>query len=184
MKNVLLLAFTLTVLFVLNSCSDTKDPDEPNEQELITTLKITFVDSANTSIVRTFQYRDPDGDGGNPAVQFDTIKLAPSKTYVASIVLLDESKTPADSISNEVREEGTDHQFFFTISGVNVTTSYEDVDDNGNPLGLESRWKTNTVGNGTAQIVLKHQPGVKAAAPGDQSLGDTDIELNFPLVIE
>ena len=176
-----LIAFAIisTSLF-LNGCSsdDVVNPPDPNEQELITTLIINLKDSV-TLAESSFQFDDPDGEGGNPPTRFDTIVVGANKTYFAQIILLNKSVTPIDTISNEVLEEGVDHQFFFTTTDVSTVISYADADANGNPIGLESIWRDGAASNGSILIVLKHQPGIKAPAPGNPALGETDVQVNF-----
>lgn len=181
--------FLLTVIITLFSACK-KDEDlvpvpQPvqNESEVITTFKITFVDSANTSNIHVATFRDPDGEGGVAPDIFDTIQLQPNTTYYASIVLLNELSSPVDTISNEVLEEANDHQFFFTFSGVSITQSYMDFDTNTPPLpiGLSSKWKTGAATNGSSQIILKHQPGIK---DGLITTGETDIDLTFVTKIQ
>jgi hypothetical protein len=184
--------FILTIAIIASSCKKKKNepapnnPGDPHPQELITTCEIHVRDSANGAIVLNspFIFRDADGDGGNAPTRFDTIKLSPNNTYLVDIVLLDESKTPTDTISNEVLEEANDHQFFFhPSSGSNTVINYEDLDGNNLPIGLQSKWKTNAMpaSPGNIQIVLKHQPGAKN---GSEPPGDTDMDLNFVLKIQ
>lgn len=178
--NTLLFAMIL-IADMLTGCKKDNDkiPDPPlHEGEVITSLRLTFTDSANSSNVATATFKDPDGDGGNAPTQFDTIRLDANKTYLVSILLLDETKTPADTISSEVKEEANDHHFFFHHTGVTVATTYLDEDTNTPPLplGLKTRWKTGNAGNGTSQVILKHQPGEK---DGTESPGETDIDITF-----
>jgi hypothetical protein len=126
-----LLLVATAVALVIAGCKKDKetvpDPEEPaNETEVMTTFKMTFVDSVNSANVITATFRDPDGDGGKPPVQFDTIKLEPNKTYLASVLILDETKSPADTTSNEIEEEANDHLFFYTPQGVNETVTILD----------------------------------------------------------
>lgn len=180
MKNYIWVS-SLTLLSLATSCKkDDDDPTNPNptpnESELITTIQLHFTDSANVQPDATFSFRDPDGDGGADPVQFDTIRLAANTTYFATILLLDESKSPADTISNEVADESADHMFFFAQNGVNIATTYTDTDVNGLPVGLSTRWVTGTASTGTSTVTLKHQPGVK---DGTQAPGETDVEVLF-----
>lgn len=180
------LAFA-SILVVATFAGCKKDKDEPiptppppvNESEVMTTFRLTFVDSAGIAPTVTAQFRDPDGDGGNPAVQFDTIKLLPNKTYLASVLILDETKNPADTISNEVKEEANDHLFFYTVgTGLNEIITILDFDTHPTPLplGIQTKWKTGVISTGTTKIVLRHQPGVK---DGTYSPGETDIDITF-----
>lgn len=154
-----------------------------NEPEVITTMKLTFTDSANTSNIVTATFKDPDGDGGAGVTIHDTIKLQPNKTYLVDILLLNETTSPADTISNEVAEEANDHHFFFHHAVVSINTIYLDQDSNVPPLpiGLSTKWRTGSIANGTSQVILKHQPGVK---DGTEAPGETDIDVTFQTKIQ
>jgi hypothetical protein len=171
-------------VLALASCK--KDDDTPNnpppvEGEVITTVNLHFLNAADSS-VNTFTFRDPDGPGGAEPVQFDTIALMSASNYYLAIELLNEAEVPAEDITAEVEEEGVDHQFFFTSSTPQVSVAYADADDNGNPIGLLNTVTVGTpVSLQTLRVVLRHQPGVKAPAPGDPTKGDTDIDLLFQL---
>ena len=174
----ILFIFTLSSLFLSCKKDDDKpsNPTDPNEEEVITTLKLLFTDSAVVSPNVTATFRDLDGDGGNPPSVFDTIKLEANKTYLLEILLLNESVTPTDTISHEIAAEDDDHMFFFLHSGVNISTTYLDFDSNGLPLGLNTKWYTGIASSGTSKITLKHQPGIK---DGTQAPGETDVEVTF-----
>jgi hypothetical protein len=177
-KSILTIAI-VTICFT--ACK--KDDDSPsnpgtgsNEGEIITTLKLVFTDSAGIAPDAEFVFRDPDGDGGNPPVEFDTIRLQQQTVYLTTVYLLDETKTPVDTISAEVLEEAEDHLFFFFHTGTGIITTYLDSDANGLPLGLSTKWKTGGPSSGTSQIILKHQPGIK---DGSQAPGETDVDVTF-----
>lgn len=190
MKTMIKQLTTAAIVFALalsiHSCKKDKDPvnpsggtPPPDEAELITTLKLIFTDSA-TSVKTAFTFADPDGEGGNAPTQFDTIMLAPSKTYYTQIILLNESVSPVDTISNEVQAENDEHLFCYTPTGANITIARIDSDGT-YEVGLESKWITGLISTGTVNIILKHQPGIK---DGTCSPGDTDIELDFNCKIE
>lgn len=177
-----LIATILLISFLSSACiKKTTTPPNPNENELITTCQINFVDSAGIQAPRSFKYRDLDGDGGNNPSQWDTIRLKSNTTYFAEILLLDESKNPVDTISQEVAKEGQDHLFCFTTSGITTQIVRKDQDVNGMGIGLFTSWKNETISNGNVNIVLRHQPGVKS---GSCDPGDTDIDLNFQTIID
>jgi hypothetical protein len=183
-KLLMLIAIVSTTIWT--GCKKDKDdvsspPATSNEEEVITTMQLTFVDSSDNSNVKTATFRDPDGDGGLAYDIFDTIKLVSNKTWITSIILLNETVSPADTISNEVLEEGVDHLFCFTPSGTIASVIKTDIDDNGLPIGLQTKWYTTSIGNGSIQIELKHQPGIK---DGTCNPGDTDISVNFPLIVQ
>lgn len=178
MKKTLLQFAIPVVLLVLVSTGCKKDKEEPNEEELITTVTLTFTETGGSGAVSTFVFRDIDGDGGTPPSVFQDIVLAPGKTYNMAMTLTNESISPAEDITGEISSEGGDHQFYFEPAGANVTVSNLNTDGGGLPLGLTSTWTTGAVSNGTVKITLKHKPGIKAS--GDPvTKGDTDIELTW-----
>lgn len=171
---------------VWTGCKKDKDlvidpPPVINDPEVITTMKLTFSDSANPSDTRYAVFRDPDGDGGVGPDKFDTIKLAPGKIWVTTILLLNETVSPADTISDEVLEEANNHILCFTSGGTSATVTITDKDGNNRPLGLQSEWQTASAGTGTMQIELKHQPGVK---DGTCNPGTTDVDITFQVAIQ
>ena len=183
-KSILMIALVSSFIACKKNKDEAPAPQVDNAEEVITTLH--YILKENNVVVDTFSFIDKDGVGGNNPTQ-ETIVLKTGKTYTAEILLLDETKNPSDTISNEVKEEGTDHQFFFTPSSDKFTVSVNDKDANGVPLGLEN---TIVVGSQTSntctlKIVLKHQPNVKPkTGNGDASLGDSDIEVTFNVHIE
>lgn len=173
-------------IVILAACTtachkEPKPADQPNnESELITTVRLLFTDSASGD-TSSFQFRDPDGEGGNPPVTFDTLKLDASHSYLVDIILLDESKSPVDTVSNEVKEEANDHLFVFNIGGAKLNVSILDKDGNNLPLGLHTRWRTGTVSEGTAEVLLRHQPGIKDGTPAP---GESDVDVTFHAIIK
>jgi hypothetical protein len=171
----------LMITIIMAACNKNKKQvtiPEPilNQPELITTLILTLSDSASTTNKVVASFRDTDGEGGQPPVITDTLKLAKNKTYYASIILLDETKVPIDTVSNEVLKEAVDHQFFFTHQKVAIQTTYRDKDAKNLPVGLLTQWRTKTPSTGTSKIVLRHQPGIKNGSEGP---GETDVEVTF-----
>ena len=187
MKKTKLYLFSLFALtLAVTSCKkeDPKPVEVPpspvNEEELITTFRITLTDPNGVNPAVTAIFRDIDGPGGNEPVQFDTIRLKPNATYHAAIEFLNESVNPVQDITAEILEEATDHLICFTISGVN--TSIVRTDSDGTyEIGLASTWTTTAVSQGKIQIALRHQPGIKN---GTCDVGDSDIELDFVTYVE
>ncbi len=176
--------FMFLISLAIFSCKrDHDDPRSPqlmlNEEEVITTCKISFVDVNSVQQDFIGEFQDLDGDGGNAPTIFDTLRLSASTTYHARILLLNESGAPVDTISNEIIEEATDHLFCFDISGVNLTIVRTDSDGT-YQIGLDSEWTTTNASTGNVTITLKHQPGVK---DGTCEPGDTDLEIQFPMII-
>lgn len=206
----------LSIIAVCQSCVKDKNKSAPevppgpviDVPELITSFRIIFTDSASGSIA-SFSFRDPDGEGGQPAYYGPTIssqsdsviELNANKTYYSQIILLDESKSPVDSISNEVNSQGQEHMFFYNngantiinqnnpyrifLNGSNIEITYSDLDQ-GTPqrgIGLKTRFRTTTT---TApvkhplNITLRHQPDSKN---GSYAPGESDISVDFKLRI-
>ncbi|HLP18717.1 MAG TPA: hypothetical protein VK174_00375 [Chitinophagales bacterium] len=178
-KPVIFIILTFVTLSVtMYSCKPDTNTCDNCEVELITSAYVSLTDSA-TGAVSHFAFRDLDGDGANAPVQFDTIQLSANHTYNATLLVLDESKTPADTISNEILEEANDHQFFYHTHDVTVNFAYVDFDSNtpALPIGLQTKWYVgSTTGNGNVHIELKHQPGIK---DGNEATGDTDLSVEF-----
>lgn len=188
-NNITKIAFSLILIIaIITACnkSEKASPSNPvapnNEAEVITTMQLTFIDTANTANVVTAIFNDPDGDGGNAPTQHDTITLVKGTVYNVSLLLFDKTKTPVDTISNEVAEEADEHFFVYKFVGTPVSSigfTYKDQDSNTPPLplGLSTQWVVlNSIGTGTVQVILRHQPGVKN---GTETPGDTDMDVIF-----
>ena len=172
-----------------SSCKKDKltDPVIPNEQEIITTLLFTLRPTGGgVDIVMSFI--DMDGDGPLAPLVSVSDSLMANTQYTASLVLLNETVNPADSINSEILAEAEEHQFFFIPQGVDVNVAYDDSDLDGMPIGLSTILDTGAPSTGSLTIVLRHLP-VKTAtgvAQGDitNAGGETDIEASFDVVIE
>ncbi|MGB1248628.1 MAG: hypothetical protein ACPG4Z_07060 [Chitinophagales bacterium] len=181
------LLFILAFSFILTTISCEKDdPEIPNEEELITTLTYTLTPSSGgDGVIMTFT--DLDGDGGDaPVISGGT--LAANTTYTGSLDLLNALETPAESITEEIEEEDEEHQFFFESTVADVNISYNDVDADGNPVGLSSTLTTGDAADGNITITLRHEPNKTATgvSTGDitNAGGETDIEVTFPVDVQ
>lgn len=172
-----LMAALMMVTFLATGCK--KDDKEPeNEEELITTVKLTFTEVGGTA-TSTVTFKDVDGPGGNAPTQNEQITLAPNKQYTCSVQVLDESKSPAEDVTTEIIAEANDHQFYYASTGVNINIGGFNNDPMGRPLGVTSVWTTGVAsGPGTVKVTLKHKPGAKGAND-PVTVGETDIEINF-----
>ena len=189
--NLKYMTMALFAVAAINGCKPDKDDDivaPPflNEEEVITTMILSF-DSQAGAGDKELRFTDADGDGGGaPVFALDTLQA--TTNYNVSVILLNETVNPVDTISNEVLDEGVDHQFFFQPTGANITFAYADVDVNGNPIGLQTTMATGAASVGTLKVTLRHEPNKTAAGVPDGDItnaaGETDIEVEFPLVIE
>jgi hypothetical protein len=184
MKTILPLFILLGGVVTFVSC-EKDDPEIPNEEELITTVKYTLTPQSGGSAV-VFLFRDLDGDGGNSPV-ITTSPLKSGTIYSGTLELLNEAETPVENITEEIKNEGADHQFFFT-SNTNISVQYNDTDLNGKPVGLKTLLTTGGSGTGKLKIILRHLPNKNASgvANGDitNAGGETDIEVEFNVVIQ
>jgi hypothetical protein len=185
-------ALFICVLATIAACKkdngDVSKPANPNETELITTVKLIIAPTSNPSAKFYASYRDLDGDGGN-APTIDTIRLDANTEYNVQVLVLDETKNPVDTTSKEIEAEKNIHEFFYSKIGTyNLATTYLDFDDHNVPVGLNIKINTTTgfsEKTNKLQIVLKHQPGLKpTTGNGDESLGETDVEVYFPILIQ
>lgn len=103
---------------------------------------------------------------------------------MGTIQFLNESESPSENITTEVVEEADEHEVFYLSSITDTTISKDDVDANGNPLGVQTTLQTGAVGSGTLTVVLRHEP----LKPNDGSLsnagGETDVQVVFNLQIQ
>ena len=198
------IAMLATLATAFTSCKKDKktEPEAPappiNQGELITTMKVTLTDTI-TNVSATYVFSDLDGAGGNAATfgnggADSVINITANKAYFTKILLLDESKSPVDTISNEVEEEGIDHMFFFNgisptgttsyITDLNggTTIKYLDLDANNRGIGLLTLWTAplTPMPKEPLLIELKHQPSVK---DGSYAPGETDIQVGFKLKV-
>lgn len=196
MKTLLLCACALVA-----ACGDLGG-DGPDPEELISTVQLTFRANGGTPIVVEFD--DPDGDGGEPGTS-EPIELASGTTYTLSIAFYNRLGTIPEDITDEVRDEATEHQVFLTGSAVDgpamanpgapLAHSYADMDDNGLPIGLENTIVA-TTGTGTLTVTLRHMPPelppeksadtANAVRTGGFSAigGSTDAMVDFAVTVQ
>jgi hypothetical protein len=187
-KTISILALSIFILTVFSSCD--KDPEVPNEEELITSVSYTLTPvSTGEKVILTF--KDIDGDGGNAPVINSTSNLKTGTTYTGVLNILNESENPAENITSEIEEEDEDHQLFFAVSGgaeSKMIISYDDKDANNQPVGLKTKVSTTGTGTGKLKITLRHLPNKSASGVSAGNItnagGETDIEVNFDVVIK
>lgn len=183
MRTTILLTLTLTLL-LLPACTE-KDPTTPGddvEHEVITSIELILRDSVTSADIRTAVWRDADGPGGASPTA-DTLVLAAGRTYIGSIVLLNESVAPTDTLNAEIKEQADQHQFFYSPTGdlvgfVSIERTDRDTNTPALPVGLEFLVRTSSGAAliGGINIVLSHYEGIpKTSTPGPES--DIDITI-------
>ena len=204
MKNIFklnYLLFAVLTLFVFTACEDDEAvPEEENEEEVITDVKLIFTPTNTLSGLPTVEAtaQDPDGEGVQELQVLDAINLATNASYILTFEIMNNLETPGEDIGEEIAEEDDEHQIFFAFSegafsnptgngnidNASDPINYNDTDGNGNPLGLNTTWTAGDPTNaGSFTVRLQHQPDVKTATSGAND-GDTDFELQFRLTIE
>ena len=201
MKNIFklnYLLFAVLTLFVFTACEeDEAVPEEEEEMEVITDVKLVFTPTGGGAAVEAVA-QDPDGEGVQDLQVLGAINLKANTEYLLSVIIENCLEDPCEDVTEEIAEEAEEHQFFFAFTNDAFTSpagngnidnasdpiNYIGYDGNGNPVGLNTNW---TTGNPTTAasftVRLQHQPDVKTATSGAND-GDTDFELQFRLTIE
>lgn len=187
------------VSLLFTACEEDDDvPPAENEEEVITNVTLTFTPEGGGDVV-TATWVDADGDGSNDPVLTD-IELAANTTYTMEMTLLNAiDPDDTESITEEVREEGDEHMFFFGWTDGLFTDpsgdgnigsderddplNYEDEDDDGQPIGLETEWTTGEAASGTFRVTLAHQPDIKSATSTSED-GTTDVDITWDITIQ
>ena len=193
MKNFIRLAFVFTLSAIsFVACKKDKDPiitnPAPVEQEVITTLRLVVTNSAGFN--KTFNYKVSNGfNSTTPATPvIDDVVLSPNTTYNVSVEVWNEEETPAEDVTEEVKEENKEHLFVLesnpTSGAGSIAFSNGSKDDDGAPLNQTIDFTTDAAGNGTLTVTLKHEPTDKNATTADAVGGETDAKAIFPTVIK
>lgn len=206
MRNALLLASVLVTSSFLAACGDdggTSCSGSNCLEEVITTVTLTLTPAGGSPLVAEFD--DPDGDGGDPPM-IDSIALVAGTTYAVTVGFQNRLETPPEEITNEVRDEATDHQVFFTGDVVNgpasdrasaaITHTYTDADANGLPIGLANQFVVSAGPSGDLIVTLRHMPPIndqptktadtaaQVKASGFSAIaGENDAQVAFPIAV-
>ena len=174
--------YALLTLAMLGCSDDDTTPEIINEDELITTVILTLTPDSGDQVVLTTI--DLDGDGPDEPVTTVVGNFSENTQYQGAVQFLNETEDPAEDITQEVIEEADEHQVFYTISeGLNIQTTYEDQDSQGNPLGVQITLSTGTASEGSLTVTLRHEP-VKPNDGLDSAGGETDISTSFEVSIQ
>ncbi len=184
------------------ACGDDHDHDHDHENEVITTVSLTFTPTGGT--VQTFEFDDPDGDGGD-APTIDDIDLA-AGDYTLSVTFSNKLEDPPEDITAEISDEGDEHQLFFTGTAVDgpatnnagaaIGQAYSDMDMDGLPIGLSNDIVA-VAGTGDLTLTLRHMPPVndqavkvdglagQVASGGLSSIGgSSDVSVTFSVTVQ
>jgi len=186
MKIVKNLALVFFVATAFTACSS-DDPEVVNEEELITTLTATLKPSGGgTDII--LKSVDLDGDGPDAPVISVSANLSANTNYSGVLKVENETESPAEDITLAVLEEDEEHQFFFTPTNNIATVTYDDMDGDGNPIGVQFSLATTTAATGNLTITLRHEPIKTASGVSNGDItnagGETDVQAVFPITVQ
>lgn len=189
-KQLLMTALVSTVLFT--ACKKENDSiiEDPHvhEEELITTVRLVVTNSSGFN--KTFNYKVDNGfNSSEPATPaIDEIELEHDTHYDVDVQVWNESESPAENITEEVKEESHHHLFLFESTPAMGAGSiiFEDgnKDDEGLPFNQTISFHTGGQGNGTVTVTLKHEPTDKTATTPAAAGGETDAQAVFPVVLQ
>lgn len=186
MKNLKSISILTLLLISISSCNNDDVAIPVNEEEVITTVRVTLVGGGSTIVLES---KDLDGaDGPNDPVISISGNIVAGTTYTGKTTFLNELVNPAEDITTEVEEEGNDHQIFYQLGSTLGTVTYDDVDANGNPIGIDFTLVTGNASSGNElTVTLKHLPNKTASgvANGDitNAGGATDAEALFKNIV-
>lgn len=191
MKTLKTIALVFSTVAIFTSCSDDDNKSTPvNEEELITTVKVTLTNGTNIITLTSKDLDGPDAPGATE-ITVDGPLLA-NTTYTGKVELLNETETPVEIVSEEIEEsaqEKLDHQFFFAaIPSLLGTFTYADLDGEGNPIGLRFTFTTGAASTGSLSVILRHLPNKSATGVSSGDItnagGSTDAQAIFPITVE
>ena len=176
-------AWAFAVVVVFAGCK--KEKGEHNEEEVITTVALSFTPAGGGSVLE-FEFNDPDGPGGL-APTADDIVLDANTTYDVTIAFRND--IAGEDITEEIEEEAEAHRIYYTAAaGSNISFSNLNNDGNGAPLGTSSTWTTTAAADGQVTITLRHYgsnpPDKQGPDPVNSPKSSTDAEVVFQTSVQ
>ena len=122
-------------------------------------------------------------------IEFDeSIRITELENYRKNQIEVEKTKSNVvasnseEDLTIEIQNESDEHLVCFESGLLGTALSNIITDSDGTyPIGIQSEWIVNSKANGTMIISLKHQPdGLKN---GSCDVGETDVEIEFPVVI-
>lgn len=169
-----LLVSLLALLFSCNGTDDENNVDNFSDPEYIQRLTISLVPTTGGQPF-TISFNDSDGPGNDPAT-YSSDALPIQASFVATIDMRDEN----GDIINFNKEET---QIFFAVSaGLDLTFDYNDMDSNGNAIGLANEVETgNLPSSGDLSIVVKTKVNKPNTGVAVSTPGDVEIDVSIPV---
>ena len=187
MKTVMPKLLSLILLFFVVACSSDDDgdgednPDVINEQETITTVRLTVTEEGSTEDPDEYTWLD-----GDESV---AITLSADSSYNFKLEFLDESDpAEVEDITEEVIELADEHYVFFEtadLMGTSFTSASDDtIDSDDIGINLSTDWTTTDASTGLIRAYLIHEPTTKSGSVRDDFGGETDVQVDFDVTIE
>lgn len=178
-----MITIKIGLVMVVFGCRDkVKNPNPNAENELITTVELVCKDSTGSSFRGRWKDLTPSDEAGRVR---DTLFLTAHQSYTGEIQFLDETKSPPDDLTEEVKKEANDHLVVYEVKSplmpAQLSISRTDKDSRNLEVGLKTTIQTGGKGKGELRIILKHQPGEKDGTPNP---GETDVDILIPVVIQ
>lgn len=183
----ILAAAFCTILFAACNPDDVPTP-EPEAQELITTMRVIVSNSSGFNKVFTYKVENGFTSSQIGSVEIDDIVLSAQTDYNVEVMVLNESISPAEDVTEEVKEESNEHLFFYeskpSQGAGSIVFSNGSKDASGQPLNQTITFTTGETGTGQLILALKHQPTNKDAQTLGEVGGETDAQAIYPVRIE
>lgn len=187
--------FVLSIL-ILGSMSCKKDGgDEARidlEQETFTSLQASFFPAGGGGNQIIMAYEDAtDGSAAVPT-SASSGPLAMDTEYEMKILLFNRIADPAKNLTTSVVDMGADYQLYVTAtpSSLFQSVEYLDLDANGQPVGLNMRFKTSErFSTGSVKVSFRKNPDksimVTAGNTVDNAVGgEVLIDATFQVVVQ
>ena len=137
----------LSLLFLFSRLceEDEAAPEEENEVEVFTDVKLVFTPTGGGAAVEAAA-QDPDGAGVQELQVLGAINLAANTSYTLTMVIENCLESPCELMNEEIEEEDDEHQFFLPslmmllqvqqeteiVDSASDPINYNDSDGNGN----------------------------------------------------
>jgi len=174
---------------------ESDDPVIENDGEVITDVILNFQELDATGnlvgLVTSFSASDPQGIEVGASPTIDDVILTKGKTYQLNIEVRNSIEN--EDITQEILEEGDEHQFFFLgtafVGSPVLTYQYDDL--SGELIGVQGIVTVAAspgFNNANMRIILRHDldknfPG--ATNPSFENFiqagGESDLDITFPL---
>lgn len=186
-KRLLLALAMITAVFSLTGCKDPfHDDHSHDEHDVITTVTLRFVNTADSNDVVTAVWEDIDGIGGANPNRIDSIKLKKAATYACNVSFENRSVTPVVNVTQDIQNDRNYHQVFYDLSSYLGQITVEDLDARNLPVGLRFRMMTPMDASavpGQLKLSLYHYDN-ESDKTGTTRGSETDIEVAFPTFVQ